>query len=220
MRASRRGYRCANFPAYDRTLLPRQQYFRKIFWLKTASQLRARGSVVTSVDSKLARFGRSCKRAHIVCSRIARDADAINFWYCCNGVFRRFRSRERPAPSPSGTQSNMTPARVTPVTVARHIILARSGPGELVEPASEGSGSPRSRFGRVCRRRYPLLNIVLLLLLDLGRSPPAPSGRITQRQNPQATALLERAGRPKRATESAQSSSLPWLTHVVSCTGL
>ena len=40
--------------AYDRTFLPRQQCFRKIFSLRNASQLRARGSVVTSVDSKRA----------------------------------------------------------------------------------------------------------------------------------------------------------------------
>ena len=40
---------------------------------------------------------------------------------------------------------------------------------------------------------------------------PCP-GRSGQRQNPQATALRERAGRPKRPTESSQSSNLPCLT--------
>ena len=57
-----------------------------------------------------------------------------------------------------------------------------------------------------------VLVILLLLLLDPGRSPPAPSGRTAQRQNPQATPLLECAGRPERPTESAQSSNLPCLT--------
>jgi hypothetical protein len=61
--------------AYDRTFLPRQQYFRKSFSLRDGSQLRARGTVVTSVDSKRALVRRSCKKAHIVCSKIERHAN-------------------------------------------------------------------------------------------------------------------------------------------------
>jgi hypothetical protein len=105
IRASRRAYRRANFPAHHRTFLPRQQCFRKNFSLRNASQMRARGSVVTSVDSKRARFSPGSKIAHIVCSSIERHANAMNCWSRCAGVFRRFRSRERRALNARGPDS-------------------------------------------------------------------------------------------------------------------
>ena len=96
---------------------------------------------MTSVDSERVRFGSPCKTAHIVCSTIARDADAITCWSCCNGVFRRFRSRERPAPPPCAVRHSHY--RKTEGLIVGAGSVRRSGSGDraLVVLHISGTGS-------------------------------------------------------------------------------